>query len=38
MPRVAPALEPASDAWDDFFAEAAGGGLRDDLLRGYFKS
>lgn len=27
------ALELAPDAWGEFFAEAAGGGLRDDLSR-----
>ena len=31
--RALEALEPAPDAWGDFFAEAAGGGLRDDLSR-----
>lgn len=31
--RALEALEPASDAWGDFFAEAAQGGLRDDLGR-----
>lgn len=31
--RVLEALKPAPDAWGDFFAEAATGGLRDDLSR-----
>lgn len=31
--RALEVLEPAQDAWGDFFAEAAGGGLRDDLTR-----
>ena len=31
--RTLEALEPAPDAWGDFFAEAAQGGLRDDLSR-----
>ena len=31
--RALEALEPAADAWGDFFAEAAQGGLRDDLSR-----
>ena len=31
--RALEALEPAPDAWGEFFAEAAGGGLRDDLSR-----
>lgn len=31
--RALEALEPAPDAWGDFFAEAAQGGLRDDLGR-----
>ena len=31
--RALETLEPAPDAWGDFFAEAAGGGLRDDLSR-----
>ena len=31
--RALEALEPAPDAWGDFFAEAAQGGLRDDLSR-----
>lgn len=26
-------MEPAQDAWGNFFAEAAQGGLRDDLSR-----
>lgn len=30
---VKQALEPAPDAWGDFFAEVAEGGLRDDLGR-----
>lgn len=32
-PSALEALEPAPDAWGDFFAEAAQGGLRDDLGR-----
>ena len=31
--RALEALEPAPDAWGEFFAEAAQGGLRDDLSR-----
>ena len=31
--RALETLEPAQDAWGEFFAEAAGGGLRDDLSR-----
>ena len=31
--RALQALEPAPDAWGEFFAEAAEGGLRDDLSR-----
>ena len=31
--RALEALEPAPDAWGEFFAEAATGGLRDDLSR-----
>ena len=31
--RALQALEPAPDAWGEFFAEAAQGGLRDDLSR-----
>ncbi|WP_181180978.1 MobQ family relaxase [Paracoccus sp. FO-3] len=31
--RTLEALEPAQDAWGEFFAEAAQGGLRDDLSR-----
>lgn len=31
--RTLEALEPTRDAWGDFFAEAAGGGLRDELSR-----
>ena len=31
--RALETLEPAQDAWGDFFAEAAQGGLRDDLTR-----
>ena len=31
--RALEVMEPAPDAWGDFFAEAAQGGLRDDLAR-----
>lgn len=31
--RALEVMEPAQDAWGDFFAEAAQGGLRDDLSR-----
>ena len=31
--RALESLELAQDAWGDFFAEAAGGGLRNDLSR-----
>ena len=31
--RALETLEPAPDAWGEFFAEAAQGGLRDDLSR-----